>query len=148
MTTTLGVPATTAPTGPAAADPERPALRRTHSWLPTVAAGVAVLLASLTLSPLLADLGWFGWSVVMVLAVSVTGGLLERTRAPLVLIPVVQTVVGLGVLLFAFVPDAPLGVLPSLDALSQLRSVLQDGLAGVETYAPPAPTDTGLWRSG
>jgi transglutaminase-like putative cysteine protease len=144
MTTTLGVPATTAPTGPAAADPERPALRRTHSWLPTVAAGVAVLLASLTLSPLLADLGWFGWSVVMVLAVSVTGGLLERTRAPLVLIPVVQTVVGLGVLLFAFVPDAPLGVLPSLDALSQLRSVLQDGLAGVETYAPPAPTDTGL----
>lgn len=144
MTTTVGAPTTTARTGPPPSAPERRAPRRAHSWLPTITAGVAVLLASLTLTPLLTDQGWFGWSVLMVLAVGGTGGLLERSRAPLVLVPVVQTVVGLGVLLFAFVPTAPLGAVPSPDALSRLRTVLQDGLSAVESYAPPAPTGTGL----
>jgi transglutaminase-like putative cysteine protease len=115
----------------------------TPGWRPTIAATVAVGLASLSLSPLLAG-GWIGTPLLMLLVVSVCCGLLAQTRAPLWLVPLVSAAAGLAVMLWAFVPTAPWVVLPSPAALAALRETLQDGLADMERFAAPAPLTPGL----
>ena len=130
-------PAATAVVGPAPARGPRP------SWQPSLVAAIAVALATLSLSPLL-DGGWLGRPLLMLVAVSGTGALLAQTRAPLFLVPLAQTAVGIATLLWLFVPTAPWGFLPSPAALATLRLTLQDGLTAVEQYAPPAPLSPGL----
>ncbi len=130
------------PTDPAGATPTQQ--RETSRWLPTLTAAGAVALSSLSLSPLLGDGGWLGWPLLALVAITVTGGLLSGPRTPPLLVPVVQAAVGLAVLVLAFVPDAPWGLVPSPDALGELRQALQDGLADVNQFAPPVPITTGL----
>lgn len=132
---------TPAATRPAPYLPVRSGL---SAWWPTAAAAAAVLLSALCLTPLLADGEWWGWPVAILVAISATGGVLAQVRAPLYLVPLAQVVVGTAVMTAAFVPTAPWGFIPTPSALGSLRLVLQDGLAGVEQYAPPIPPEMPL----
>lgn len=148
MSVDLGTRAPARTAGGAGTDPPgapTPNQARSDSaWLATGTAAVAVALASLSLSPLLAQEWWLTWPLLALIAVAVTGGLLARAGAPMFAVPLAQTGVGLVILLRAFVPEAPWGFLPSPDALTSLQSTLQDGVATINEYAAPVPLDPGL----
>ncbi|MFN8170204.1 MAG: DUF3488 domain-containing protein, partial [Candidatus Nanopelagicales bacterium] len=104
-----------------------------------------VLLASLSLSPLLADGGWFGATLLVVVAVTAAGGIATRLRAPLFLVPVVQAFVLFAVLLSRFTDDeAPFDFVPTPDSLTALRGVFADGLTDIDRYSPPVPVTEGM----
>ncbi len=111
---------------------------------PTVASAVAVLLSALALSPLFEGASWVGATVLVVLAVSAAGGIATWLRAPLALVPVVQAGVLFSVLVARFTEEAPLGFVPSRDAMDELRTVLADGLVAVDRFAPPVPGSEGI----
>lgn len=112
--------------------------------LPSTAAAIAVLLAALSLSPLFVDGSWFGFTAVVVVSLCLAGAVALFLRAPLFLVPIVQAFVLFCLLVARFSPDAPLGFVPSPDAMAALRSVLADGTHDVGAFAPPVPVHDGL----
>ncbi len=146
MTTQLtGLRPGTGTPAPARSDATPPAApeRGSDGWWPTAVAAAAVALAALVLAPLL-DGPWLGWPFATLVAVALTGGALAQLRAPLFLVPIAQALVCAVVLTAAYVPDAPLGFLPSPAALDTLRTLLQDGVAAANTYVAPVPVEPGL----
>jgi transglutaminase-like putative cysteine protease len=137
MTATLPPPVA-ARTPPPAAAPRMPGV-----VLPSLATGTAVLLASLSLSPVYASGAWFGATLLTVIAVVSAGAVATWLRAPVFLVPVIQAVVMFAALVSRFTVDAPLGFVPSSDALEQLRSVLAEGVHDVDQFAPPIPVTEG-----
>jgi transglutaminase-like putative cysteine protease len=112
---------------------------------PAVASGVAVLLSSLALVPLFANGGWFGATLLVVIAVTAAGAVATWLRAPLFLVPIIQAAVLFGALVSRFTDEvAPWDVVPTPDALEALRTAFADGLAAVDRYAPPVPVSEGL----
>lgn len=140
MTTTLSRPAP-APGGPATA----PRVSTANGVLgPSVSAGVAVLLASLSVAPLVDSGGWFGATFLTVVLVVAAGGLATWGRLPVFLVPILAAAVLFATLVWRFAGDAPLGFVPSPDALGELRLVLADGLSSVNRFAPPIPPSSGV----
>jgi transglutaminase-like putative cysteine protease len=86
---------------------------------------------------------WFGATLLTVIAVVSAGAVATWLRAPVFLVPLIQAVVMFAALVSRFVLDAPLGFVPSSDALDQLRAVLSDGVHDVDTFAPPIPVTEG-----
>ena len=111
---------------------------------PSVATGVAVLLAALSLAPLIDSAGWFGPTFVAVLVVSLVGAVSTWLRVPVFLIPILQALLLFAALVAKFTTDAPWGFFPSPDALGSLRGVLADGMASVDQFAPPVPLSDGI----
>jgi hypothetical protein len=111
---------------------------------PSVASGTAVLLAAIALGPVYDAGGWFGATVLTVAAVTAVGGLATWVRLPLFLVPIVQAVALFAVLVARFTTDAPLGFVPTPDALAALREVLSTGMGEVNRYAPPVPVSTAV----
>lgn len=145
MTATLVPPATAAPGPPPGSAARASRVSGPSIVGPTVASGVAVLLASLALVPLFDDAGWFGATLLVTVAVIAAGGIATRLRAPLFLIPVIQAGVLFAVLVSRFTDDeAPWDFVPTTDALNALRVVFAEGLADVDRYAPPVPVTEGL----
>ena len=111
----------------------------------TIAAALAVLLASAALFPVFEGYGWLPEVAGAVAAVAV-GSLLARTRR----VPaVVQPVVGLAALAVYVVAVYAPGtlrylVIPSADTLRRLGDLLGEGLLDVERLAAPVPTSAGL----
>jgi hypothetical protein len=140
MTTTLPRPAP-APGGSATA----PRVSTAYGVLgPSVSAGVAVLLASLSVAPLVDSGGWFGATFVTVVLVVAAGGLATWGRLPVFLVPILQAAALFATLVWRFVGDAPLGFVPSPDALGELRLVLAEGMSSVNRFAPPIPPSSGV----
>ncbi|MBI1377557.1 MAG: hypothetical protein GC157_08765 [Frankiales bacterium] len=145
MTTTLRPPTSTpsaapaSPSAPASSLPPRGGVAG-----PSAAVAVAVLLAALSVGPLVAEGGWFGPTVVAVLVVCLVGAGATWLRVPVFLVPIVQAFALFSVLIAKFTTDAPLGFLPSTDSLAALRAVLADGMADVDQFAPPVPLTDGL----
>ena len=127
-----------------AVSPTRSVTQQSALVLPSVASALAVLLSAVSLSPVFTDGGWFGTTVLVVLAVTTAGAVALALRAWLFLVPIVQAAVLFGVLTARFTTDAPLGFIPSPAALSQLRTVLATGMHDVDVYAPPAPVHDGI----
>jgi transglutaminase-like putative cysteine protease len=111
---------------------------------PSVATGVAVVLASLSLAPLVDSAGWFGPTVLAVLVVTLVGALATWLRVPVFLIPIMQALLLFAVLVAKFTTNAPWGFIPSSDSLTSLRGVLADGMASVDQFAPPVPLSDGI----
>ena len=124
--------------------PSRSQAQQAALVLPSVASGLAVLLSAVSLSPVFADGGWFGTTLIVVLAVTAAGAIALALRAWLFLVPIVQAAVLFSVLVARFVTDAPLGFFPSPYALGQLRTLLATGMHDVDVYAPPVPVHDGL----
>ena len=137
MTVTVSPPTSSRSPQPATA-PRLPGVT-----LPSVATGVAVLLASLSLSPVYDSGAWFGATLLTVVAVVSAGAVATWLRSPVFLVPVIQAVVMFAALVSRFTSDAPLGFLPTSDALDQLRAVLAEGVSDVEKFAPPIPVTEG-----
>lgn len=85
--------ATVAPPNASRTPPPAPATRLPGVAMPSVATGVAVLLASLSLSPVYASGAWFGATLLTVLAVVSAGAVATWLRAPVFLVPVIQAIV-------------------------------------------------------
>ena len=88
---------------------------------PSVATGAAVILASLSLAPLVDSAGWFGPTVLAVLVVTLAGALATWLRVPVFLIPIMQALLLFAVLVAKFTTNAPWGFIPTSDSLTLLR---------------------------
>jgi len=111
---------------------------------PSVASGVAVVLASVALGPLFDSGSWFGSTLITVAVVVAVGGLATWARLPLFLVPIVQVAALFSILVARFTTDAPLGFVPTPDSMTQLRAVLSTGMGEVDRYAPPVPLSPGV----
>ena len=96
MTVTVSPPTSSRSPQPA------PAPRLPGVTLPSVATGVAVLLASLSLSPVYDSGAWFGATLLTVVAVVSAGAVATWLRSPVFLVPVIQAVVMFAALVSRF----------------------------------------------
>ena len=111
---------------------------------PSIASAAAVILASIALGPLFDGGAWFGTTVITVLVVTVVGGVATWARLPLFLVPIAQAAALFSILVARFTTDAPLGFVPTPDAMTSLREVLSTGMSEVDRFAPPVPYSTGV----
>lgn len=111
----------------------------------TLAAALAVALASACLVPVFDGLGWLLRVLLAVAVVAAASGLARRAGLPRVLEPVAGTL-GLGAyvsVVFAR-PTLVLGVVPGSETVRSLAATLGQGLLDVEQLAPPVPSNPGL----
>ena len=111
---------------------------------PSIASAVAVILASIALGPLFDSGTWFGATVITVAVVTAVGGVATWARLPLFLVPIAQAAALFSILVARFTTDAPLGFVPTPDAMTALREVLSTGMGEVDRFAPPVPYSTGV----
>ncbi len=111
---------------------------------PSIASAVAVILASIALGPLFDSGSWFGATFVTVVVVIAVGGVATWVRLPLFLVPIVQALALFSILVARFGTDAPLGFVPTLDAMAGLREILSTGMGEIDRFAPPVPYSTGV----
>ena len=107
----------------------------------SLAAALAVVLASSALTPVYQDLGWLPSVLGVVIAVASGSALARLAQAPTALLPVAG-LLGLGsyvVLTFAG-PTLRYGVLPTPSTVSSLTATFNGGLEDVQALAPPVPT--------
>ena len=107
----------------------------------TVAAALAVALASSTLTPVYQDLGWLLPVLGAVVAVASASALARLAHAPRTL----QRVAGLlalgGDVVLTFAgPTLRYGVLPTPTTVTSLTASITGGLEDVQALAPPVPT--------
>ena len=111
----------------------------------TIAAAVAVALASAALQPVYDDLGWVVRVVGGVAAVAVTAWLARLVGVPRLLQPLLA-LAGLG--LYAALAFAAgtlaYGLVPTGETVRALGDLVTAGLLDVEQLAPPVPTTPGL----
>ena len=111
----------------------------------TIAAAVAVALATSALRPLYEDLGWLLPVLGAVVAVSGAAALARLASAPRSLQPVVAVLALLGYTALTFAGSTlAYGLLPTLDTVTSLSSTFRDGMGEVEVLAPPVPTSPEL----
>jgi transglutaminase-like putative cysteine protease len=144
MTTTATPPGIGARAHPGAATPSRNRVSSGGILGPSVASAGAVILASIALGPLFDSGSWFGATVVTVVVVVAVGGVATWARLPLFLVPIAQALALFSILVARFGTDAPLGFVPTPDAMAGLREILSTGMSEVDRFAPPVPYSTGV----
>jgi transglutaminase-like putative cysteine protease len=112
--------------------------------VPAAACVAALVLASLSLAPVLATGAWFGPVLTVTLVVVGLGAVAMWLRLPLFLVPVLQVVALFSVLVAKYTDSAVWGFLPSTDSLADLRTRLTDGMHDINVYAPPVPVTPGV----
>ncbi|MFB9520694.1 DUF3488 and transglutaminase-like domain-containing protein [Streptomyces cremeus] len=111
----------------------------------TLCALAATLMASGALIPLVTDAGWFLEAALLVAVQAGVGALARRVPLARTLTVAVQLVASMLLVTLFFVADkAVLGVLPGPDAVAEFGRLLNTGLADVNRYAIPAPTNEGI----
>ncbi|MCX5201770.1 DUF3488 and transglutaminase-like domain-containing protein [Streptomyces sp. NBC_00237] len=111
----------------------------------TLCALAATLMASAALIPLVTDGGWYVQAAILVAVQAGVGALARRVPLARALTVVVQTVASMLLLTLLFVADkAVLGVLPGPDAVTEFGRLFSTGVADVNRYAIPAPTNEGI----
>ena len=111
----------------------------------TLAAALAVVLASAALRPLYEDLGWL-LPVVGGVVFAAGGAALARAgRAPRVLQPLVALLALLAYTALTFAGSTlAYGLLPTFDTLASLAATVAEGMQQVEVLAAPVPTSSEL----
>ncbi len=111
----------------------------------TLAAAVAVAMASSALHPVYEDLGWLVRVLLGISAVAGASALARLVGVPRVLQPLAAAV-GLGAYVaFAFASQTlAYGVVPTVETFTLLGRALDQGLLDVSDLAPPVPTTPGL----
>ncbi len=111
----------------------------------TIAAAIAVALATSALRPLYEDLGWLLPVLGAVVAVSGAAALARLASAPRGLQPFVALLALLAYTALTFAGSTlAYGLLPTLDTVTSLASTFRDGMSEVEVLAPPVPTSPEL----
>jgi transglutaminase-like putative cysteine protease len=110
-----------------------------------VVAAAAVVLASLSLRPLLDGAWWFPRTVAVVAALALAGAAVRAVRLPAPAQPAVQAVTLLVALTVMFArAEGRWGFLPGPAALGRLRDLAAQGRAFADASVPPAGWDPGL----
>ena len=111
----------------------------------TLAAALAVALASSALRPLYEDLGWLLPVLGGIVAVSGTAALSRMAGAPLGLQPFAGLLALLAYTALTFAGSTlAYGVLPTLDTARSLVSTYREAMGEVAALAPPVPTSPEL----
>ena len=107
----------------------------------SLAAALAVALASAALTPVYQDLGWLPSVLGAIIAVASASALARLARAPLALLPIAG-LLGLGCYVTLSFAGSTLryGVLPTLTTVTSLTASVDGGLQDVQALAPPVPT--------
>ncbi|MEU3621996.1 transglutaminase [Amycolatopsis coloradensis] len=117
--------------------PEAPAPVWTSSVLAPVAAGLATLFASTSLTGVVSGWAWFGYLLVAVVLIASTGLALRSLRAPTIVVGLAQLLVLLFLITGAFTTSGILKIIPGPDALEELRGVLAASAEQIRVGLPP-----------
>jgi transglutaminase-like putative cysteine protease len=111
----------------------------------SVAAGLATVLASLSLLPVTDMDPWLLPSFVAVVLIVAVGRLGERYRVPSPVVPVAQLAAAAWLIVLVHARDVTfLDLFPTRAAFVELAELHQSGLEGVREYAAPTPPDRGV----
>ncbi len=105
--------------------------------LAPVAAGVATLFASTSLTGVVSGWAWFGYLLVAVVLIASTGLALRSLRAPTIVVGIGQLLVLLFLITGAFTTSGILKIIPGPDALDELRGVLAAAAEQIRVGLPP-----------
>ncbi|ANN16373.1 transglutaminase [Amycolatopsis orientalis] len=117
--------------------PEAPPPVWTSSVLAPVAAGLATLFASTSLTGVVTGWAWFGYLLVAVVLIASTGLALRSLRAPTIVVGLAQLLVLLFLVTGAFTTSGILKIIPGPDALEELRGVLAASAEQIRVGLPP-----------
>ncbi|KZB84631.1 transglutaminase TgpA family protein [Amycolatopsis regifaucium] len=109
----------------------------TSSVLAPVAAGLATLFASTSLTGVVTGWAWFGYLLVAVVLIASTGLALRSLRAPTIVVGLAQLLVLLFLITGAFTTSGILKIIPGPDALEELRGVLAASAEQIRVGLPP-----------
>ncbi|NIH81227.1 transglutaminase TgpA family protein [Amycolatopsis viridis] len=107
------------------------------SILPPVAAGLATLCASTSLTGVVGGVGWLGYVTVAVVLVAATGLALRAVRTPTVVVGLAQLVALLLLITGVFTSNGIVGVIPGPTALDELNGVLTAAFDQIRSGLPP-----------
>ncbi|MEU0515063.1 MULTISPECIES: transglutaminase TgpA family protein [Amycolatopsis] len=107
------------------------------SILAPIAAGVATLCASTSLTGVVGGVGWLGYVTVAVVLVAATGLALRAIRTPTAVVGLAQLVVLLLLITGVFTSTGILGVIPGPAAFGEINSVLTAAFEQIRTGLPP-----------
>lgn len=111
----------------------------------TAFAALASVLTGCALLPLVSPSGWLAQAALLVVAQGAVGLLGRRAPLPRPVTVLLQCVTLLVLLVFGFARDvAPLGFVPSPDAVVRLGDLLATGGDDVSQYQTPAPVTDGI----
>lgn len=121
--------------------PTRRVVRPPRAWRATVlapvAAGVATLCASTSLTGVVAGASWLGYVAVAVVLVACTGLALRSVRTPTLVVGLVQLAVLLLLVTGVFTNHGIIAVFPGPAAVSELHDVLSAAFDQIRTGLPP-----------
>ncbi|ONF71484.1 transglutaminase family protein [Amycolatopsis keratiniphila] len=109
----------------------------TSSVLAPIAAGLATLFASTSLTGVVSGWAWFGYLLVAVVLIASTGLALRSLRAPTIVVGLAQLLVLLFLVTGAFTTSGILKIFPGPDALDELRGVLAAAAEQIRVGLPP-----------
>ncbi|UIJ63822.1 DUF3488 and transglutaminase-like domain-containing protein [Amycolatopsis acidiphila] len=107
------------------------------SVLAPVAAGVATLCASTSLTGVVGGVSWLGYVAVTVVLVACTGLALRSIRTPTPLVGLAQLVVLLLLITGVFTGSGILAIIPGPAAFTELNDVLVSAFDQIRTGLPP-----------
>ncbi|MFD4193017.1 transglutaminase TgpA family protein [Amycolatopsis thermoflava] len=107
------------------------------SVLAPIAAGVATLCASTSLTGVVGGVGWLGYVTVAVVLVAATGLALRAIRTPTAVVGLAQLVVLLLLITGVFTSSGILGVIPGPAAFDEINGVLTAAFEQIRTGLPP-----------
>ena len=114
-------------------------------WRLTLMAAVATMLTAVSLTPVLADGGWAGPMITVVLAVAVVGGVTRQLGWPAWLTVALQVLALVLTLTVTFVSSvAILGLLPGPAAWRELQQMAHQGFTLTWNEAPPVTVTNGV----
>ncbi|MFK0244754.1 transglutaminaseTgpA domain-containing protein [Amycolatopsis azurea] len=109
----------------------------TSSVLAPIAAGLATLSASTSLTGVVSGWAWFGYLLVAVVLIASTGLALRSLRAPTIVVGLAQLLVLLFLITGAFTTSGILKIIPGPAALDELRGVLAAAAEQIRVGLPP-----------
>lgn len=111
----------------------------------TLAAAAATALGSAPIGSTFRTQGWASYAWFGVALIMCTNLVARRARMPAPFVPVLSLVVLTVYLTAAFTPaHTVFGIIPTPEALQELRALLHDGFEDVRTLTTPAPATPGL----
>ena len=121
--------------------PTRRVVERPPAWrgtiLAPVAAGVATLCASTSLTGVVSGVSWLGYVAVATVLAACTGLALRSVRTPAVLVGLAQPVMLLLLITGVFTSHGILAIFPGPAAFSELSDVLSAAFEQIRTGLPP-----------
>ncbi|KAA9153776.1 transglutaminase domain-containing protein [Amycolatopsis acidicola] len=137
MTTTHSRP----PSPPRPHVPQKRYVQPPPAWrssvLAPVAAGIATLCASTSLTGVVGGAGWLGYVAVTVVLVACTGLALRSIRTPVLVVGMAQLVVVLLLITGVFTGSGILAIIPGPSAFAELNDVLTAAFDQIRTGLPP-----------